>query len=272
ADDGALSWSPDFRPVGLIEGLSLLPLGGLLLAIETAWSPPDHARWRGPILFDAALRDAFRGRSRGLQIAASTISDRLFIGGVIVPVVVDVGVVALGLHRAPGVALQLLLIDLESLAAAGLISLTAEHAVGRARPYVQDCGADGLVRDESGRPLRNHCGSVSDFKSFFSGHAAATGAIAGLTCLHHQHLALYGGGAADLAPCLFMIALSMTTGVGRIVADRHWASDVLTGWGIGALSGYLLPALLHYGFGPSGLQPISQVDAHTVLFGIASTL
>ncbi|HEY2732811.1 MAG TPA: phosphatase PAP2 family protein, partial [Polyangiales bacterium] len=230
AEDSDLSWDPAWRRVGLIEGLGLLPLGGLLLAIETQWSPPDHARWRRPILFDNAVRAALRGRSRGLQIAASTISDRLFIGGVIVPVVIDVGVVALAVHRAPAIALQMLSIDLESLGAAGLISLTAEHAVGRTRPYVQDCGVDGLVRDPHGRLLRNHCSSLSDFKSFYSGHAAATAAIAGLTCLHHQHLALYGGGAADLAPCLFMITLSVTTGVGRMVADRHWASDVLTGW------------------------------------------
>jgi hypothetical protein len=35
----------------------------------------------------------------------------------------------------------------------------------------------------------------------------------------------------------------------RIVYDEHWASDVLVGATVGTLSGYVLPSLLHYGFG-----------------------
>jgi len=73
--------------------------------------------------------------------------------------------------------------------------------------------------------------------------------VAGLTCVHHQHLALYGGGFADALPCAFMITASLVDGVGRIVADKHYASDVVLGWGVGAFSGYVLPSALHYGFG-----------------------
>ena len=81
--------------------------------------------------------------------------------------------------------------------------------------------------------------------------------MAGLTCVHHQHLPLYGGGVADLAPCLAMIGVSLGTGVARIMGDRHWASDVLTGWTVGALSGYVLPSVLHYGFG--GGRPMGEM-------------
>ncbi len=101
------------------------------------------------------------------------------------------------------------------------------------------------------------CGDSEAYKSFYSGHAAATATMAGLTCAHHQHLPLYGGGFADLAPCLAMIGVSLGAGATRIMADRHWATDVLTGWTVGALSGYVLPSVLHYGFG--GGRPIGEM-------------
>jgi hypothetical protein len=149
--------------------------------------------------------------------------------------------------------------------------------VSRARPYTQDCAPDGQVRDASGRARFNTCcGGNSDYQTFFSGHSTGTATMAGPTCGHHQQLPLYGGGFADLTPCLFMIAVSGATGVSRIVADRHWASDVIGGWGAGALAGYVLPSLLHYGFSkgmPSGAievaglrsVPALQASAEVVL-------
>lgn len=101
------------------------------------------------------------------------------------------------------------------------------------------------------------CGTANDFRSFYSGHATATATTAGLVCVHHQHLPLFGGGFADLAPCLLMIGVSATTGVLRLVYDEHWASDVMVGWADGVLSGYVLPSLLHFGFG-SG-HPVGEI-------------
>jgi len=245
--DDALHWQSQWRRVNLFEGLALIPVGGLLWAIETQWKPPSEPKWRGGILADDLARELLRGETPELQRTAAKVSDLLFIGGVIAPIVIDVGVVALGVHRAPDLALQMFLIDLQSLFVAGLLSLTAEHGVGRARPFVEDCADDGFVRDAQGRTYQQ-CGSSSETKSFFSGHASATATVAGLTCIHHQKLPLYGGGIADLVPCLVTIAVSATTGMGRIIADRHWTSDVLLGWSVGALSGYVLPALIHYGW------------------------
>jgi membrane-associated phospholipid phosphatase len=245
--DDALTWQPEWRKVNLFEGLALIPVGGLLWAIETQWPPLSEPNWTGGILADDLARDLLRGESPGLQRAAAKVSDLLFIGGVIAPIVIDLAVVTLGVHRKPDLAWQMFLIDMQSLFLAGLVSLSAEHGVGRARPFVEDCGEDGVVRDEQGRTYQS-CGGASTTKSFFSGHASATATVAGLTCIHHQHLPLYGGGLADLAPCLVTIAVSVTTGMGRIIADRHWTSDVLLGWSVGAFSGYILPALIHYGW------------------------
>ena len=123
----------------------------------------------------------------------------------------------------------------------------AEHGAGRARPYTDRC-VDGADRDASGAFL-HACGVPNDNRSFFSGHTAAVTTAAALTCLHHQHLPLFGGGFADLAPCLVMMSASAAAGILRLVYDEHWATDVMTGWAVGALSGYVLPSLLHFGFG-----------------------
>jgi membrane-associated phospholipid phosphatase len=249
ADPDRVEWSPDWPRVRLWEGLNVLAVTVASYEIDASWTPPSHANWRGGILFDDAIRSALRGRTASTQQTAADLSDNLYRYGVLVPYVVDVYLVALGIHENADVALQMLLINLQSLGVTGVVTLAAEHGVGRARPYTQDCGANGQVLDGSGRPLINHCGGGGDFQSFYSGHAAATATMAGLTCVHHQHLPLYGGGFADLVPCLVMIGASAATGIGRLVADEHWPSDVLMGWGIGALSGYVLPSLLHYGFG-----------------------
>jgi membrane-associated phospholipid phosphatase len=165
------------------------------------------------------------------------------------PLVIDNYIVTLGVHQSADVAGQMLMINLQSLAMTGFLSLLAEHAVARERPFVPYCGADGHVRNARGQVLLNSCAGPSDNQSFYSGHSAITATMAGLTCAHHQHLPLYGGGVADLAPCLLMITASTTTGIARLMADKHWASDVVTGWTIGSFSGYVLPSVLHYGFG-----------------------
>lgn len=249
------SWQPSWRRTSLFEGLALIPAGVALVLIETQVPSPDPPTWEGGILFDNPLRDLLVGSDRGQQHTAAAISDALYLWGSAIPVIVDVGVVALGVYQDPDLALQLLLIDLQSLAVTGLITLTAEHTVGRARPYFEDCNAEGQVLDSNGELLHS-CGP-KDSMSFYSGHTALTATIAGLTCVHHQYLALYGGGFADLAPCLVTIGVSITTGIERIVADKHWATDVIFGWGIGAAAGYLLPRLLHYDW-PSGAEDAPQ--------------
>ncbi|HEX3850778.1 MAG TPA: hypothetical protein VHW01_07410 [Polyangiaceae bacterium] len=100
--------------------------------------------------------------------------------------------------------------------------------------------------------------------------------MAGLTCVHHQHLPLYGG-VADQAPCIGLIGASIVDGLGRIVADKHYASDVTLGFGVGALAGYVVPSLLHYGFtshqrapavGGTGLHMLPLPQVYQDGFGI----
>jgi len=241
-----LEWSENWPKFRVSEAIATAVLAGGTVALNFA---PVHeqATFRNGILFDDFVRDQLRGRSRATQEDFAHLTDYIFKGSLIVPFV-DVGV-AWGVRGSSTVAAQLFLIDLESLSFSGALSVGLEHAVGRGRPYTRDCGPDGKVRDSSGHLLFNACGGKEDNQSFYSGHTAAATTVAGLTCVHHQHLALYGGGFADAVPCGIMITASLLDGVGRIVADKHYASDVVLGWGVGAFSGYVLPSWLHYGFG-----------------------
>ena len=245
ADPEKVEWSPDWPRVHLAEGITAVALTVADTLIDQQIPYPSSAEWRGGILFDDAVRNALHGKTASALSTASTLSDWFFKAGTLVPFLVDDYFATLSVHLNADVAIQLLLIDLESYGVSGLVSLTAEHLVGRARPYTEDCGA----RDPSSGQLLHTCGTSNDARSFYSGHATATAATAGLVCVAHQHLPLFGGGFADLAPCLVMIGVSAGAGILRIVYDEHWASDVIVGWAAGFASGYLLPAALHFGFG-----------------------
>jgi membrane-associated phospholipid phosphatase len=258
ADPDRVEWSDDWHRVRLVEALDPIALGIGSLLINGEWKPPTHPTVKGGILFDNWVRKELVGHNESLQAVSAKVTDNFMLGTMAAPFLIDVYLVTLGVHENADVAAQEAVIDAQSLALTGIISLTAEHAVGRSRPYVADCRSDGTVRSASGEILLNHCSGPADYQSFFSGHSGITATMAGLTCIHHQHLPLYGGGFADLAPCLVMIGISVTTGFGRLVADKHWATDVLTGWSIGTVSGYFLPAFLHYGFG-SG-RPIGELN------------
>jgi hypothetical protein len=252
-----VEWSPDwprFRVVELANTVALTV--GSIVIHQTPVT--THGAWTGPILFDKPARALFRSKNPKTQEFAGNLSDALYHGMVLAPYVVDNYIVALGVHQNADVALQMTLIDMQSLGLSGVISLAAEHAVGRQRPFVRDCRPVPGAPDDVGF---NHCDGVGDYQSFYSGHAAAAFTMAGLTCIHHQHLPLYGGGLPDALACITMMSLATTTGVLRLMVDRHWASDVLVGVGVGLLDGYVLPAWLHYGFGGRGAK--SATILHT---------
>jgi membrane-associated phospholipid phosphatase len=261
----AVEWSDGWHRVRLVETLDAVALGAGSFAINEWWDPPNHPNWTGGILFDNWARREFVAHTPGLQSAAATYSDDMMLASIAAPFAIDVYLVTLGVHQNVDVSGQMLIINLQSLALTGFLSLFAEHAVARQRPYVQDCGPDGHVRDAQGQLLLNSCSGPADNQSFYSGHSAITATMAGLTCVHHQHLPLYGGGAADLFPCLVMIGASVTTGIARLMADKHWASDVVLGWSIGTFSGYVLPSILHYGFGHGHAVGAIQVGELSML-------
>jgi membrane-associated phospholipid phosphatase len=247
-DPERVEWSKDWPHFRLAEGITTLALTGTAFALTFKSGPPEPY-WTGGILFDDWVRDKVRSDSGSTQQAWADFSDATFTWGTILPPLFDVWVVAFGVHENAEVGGQMLLIDLQSFGLSAVLSLGTQRFTGRARPYTDRCAPDGTTRSATGEVLANRCFGSEDNQSFYSGHTAAIATSAGLTCVHHQHLPLYGGGVADLAPCVVMLGLTAANGVGRLVSDNHYASDVILGMGIGLASGYILPSVLHYGFG-----------------------
>ncbi|HVH42139.1 MAG TPA: phosphatase PAP2 family protein [Labilithrix sp.] len=204
---------------------------------------PDYPepKWDFEVpLLDPAVRGLFRARTAENQEVWVRWSDIGFRSLVLFPYIVDAGIVALGVHRNADVAAQLFFIDLQSLTFAGLSQLVTSRLTSRTRPFVQDCADDN-------RSARHVCGETREHRSFYGGHASAAFTSAGLTCLHHQHIPLYGGGAPDAWACVWALSFASLTAMARIGADEHWASDTVIGVGTGWLFGYLVPRWLHYG-------------------------
>jgi hypothetical protein len=236
-----VEWNEAWTRFHWWEGVATVGFWVASYTLDSRLHPPSKPNWSGPILLDQPARDLFRGGSVHVEHVAAKYSDTLLQTAVVFPIVVDAGIVALGVHREPDVAAQMALIDAEALGFAGVVSLFSERIVARERPYIRDC--------VNGASLDNPCGIEGDRISFFSGHTSATFTNAGLTCLHHQHLPLWGGGAPDVWACIWTLAVGTATGAFRLIADKHYLSDVVMGAVVGWTSGYILPSLLHYGFG-----------------------
>ena len=116
--------------------------------------------------------------------------------------------------------------DAEAFAINGLLTSIVQRAVGRERPFAQGCGTIG-------HPA---CTPPDDRNSsFFSGHTSFAFTAATLLCFQHGRLNLYGDG--DAVVCPVALAVASLTGLFRIAADRHWATDVLAGAAEGAAAG-----------------------------------
>jgi len=124
-------------------------------------------------------------------------------------------------------------LDAQALFLASTITITLQKAVARERPFVQEC---------TGNPALKDCSGGGYNQSFPSGHTSAAFAAVALECFHHGYLdtSHTGWGAAV---CPLTVVTAIGTGILRIAADRHWATDVLAGAAIGGLVGYAVPAL-----------------------------
>jgi membrane-associated phospholipid phosphatase len=196
------------------------------ITVDLAASPPRHPRWNDHNDFDDSIRNGLVGDSRSTRDAAATASTVL--------------VAALGAGLAADIYFERDQYDLEqsvavAAAATAATQLTTESAkviAGRERPYVRRCLGDPRYSDscDSGR---------EDNTSFFSMHASQSATMAGLVCVRRLHRP--GATWMDGVACGTAAAASAATGVLRIVADEHYATDVLAGWGTGALFGVALP-------------------------------
>ena len=233
-----LVWNPAWPRFRAWEYAGTVLVGGTSLYLHDHRVIPAQPRWQGENPFDDSIRDWLRLRSRAARMRAADFSD--IMQNYVAPIAsyfADVPVI-LAVDHDVRLSWEILLMDLEANAVAGLITNTLFITAGRARPSYASC-----VADPSYDVL---CGGAGSNASFPSGHTLTVGTAAGLVCVHHRYLPIYGHPLADDGACALMISATVTTAVLRVMADRHWASDALFGAAVGFGSGYGLPWLLHY--------------------------
>jgi hypothetical protein len=215
-DRPAKLWRRDWPTFSAWEGVATVAAGattGVLFMME----PPKDAQWEGGVLFDDDVRDGMRLDSARDRRTARSIGDYTYYAAPLLPLLID-PLIAGTVHRD------------------GKAALNLETRVSRReRPDATQCKRD------------NPDGSCpGDTESFWSGHTTISATSAGLVCANHARMPLWGHPVADAGACVLATSSAVATGVTRIAADRHYATDVLAGFGLGFGIGYAVPTLLHY--------------------------
>jgi membrane-associated phospholipid phosphatase len=179
---------------------------------------PDACRWCAPPAFDRGARDALRWNDTGLADVLSNLDG--FVLAPLVPLALTAGASwrDLGTDDAVDDGLAIA----ESAISSLLVDQAVKFAVGRERPFVHFAP-----------PGRAH--ETDDDLSFYSGHTSTVFAFATAagTVASRRH--------QPLAPLVWGLGLGFaaTTGYLRIAADKHYATDVLCGLGVGSALGAL---------------------------------
>ena len=244
-------WQPAWPTFSWLEGAATVA-AGTLTGVLWLQEPPRQARWQGGVLFDDAVRDNLRLSSASARSRVRSLGDLPYYASPVIPLLVDPLLIA-WLGRDDGkAALNLGLVGLEAFAYAGLSSFISTRLSLRQRPDSSQCWREN--------PDGIGCEPV-DTEAFWSGHTTIAAASAGLVCANHRYLPLWGHPVADASACVLSTTGAVVTAVSRILADRHYTTDVIVGMGMGFGFGYAVPVLLHYSHGRRevrvALQPVA---------------
>lgn len=222
-------WQQHWPDFSWLEGVLTLTAGGATAGLFLA-GPASEPRWRGGILFDDAVRGGLRAKSEATRARFRTIGDATYYAAPAL-VMLDALVLPLAVYGDSVGARNMTLVAVEAFSYSGLTSFLTTSVSARERPDSGDC---------KGRSC------VADTESFLSGHSAIAATSAGLICAHHAYLPLDGYAALDVAACALASTNALVTATTRVVADRHYATDVLAGLSLGFVVGYAVPVLLHF--------------------------
>ena len=196
----------------------------------------DVPRWSGPLGFDEQVRDALVLGSFDDRRVAARVSD-VTLTALLVYRAVDSLLVTWAGHDSGDAAWQMLAIDLQAISFSLAITNATKRAVERERPSGTACREDPRYD--------RRCVEQGVDGSFYSGHTSLAFTAAGLACIHHNYHALYGGDG-DVIACVAASLAATSVGFERILADRHYFSDVLLGSAVGVFSGTVMPFVSFY--------------------------
>lgn len=231
-----MRWDPRWREFELADYIATLAMGGV--AFGSLAIAPNPERWTEVNSFDAEARSALRPTTLEGRHRARDLSDILLTVS-INQLLIDTLLVTWWGHGSGEVAWQMALMNVEALAFNSAINGVVSAIASRERPYRDQCVGDAATE-------LSDCRKDKRYRSYYSGHTSTAFTVAGLTCMHHSYLPLYGGGVPDGIACATSVLAAGTTGLMRVVGDQHFLSDVLTGAVMGTISGTAVPYFLHY--------------------------
>ena len=252
-----VNFRPEWRRAATWEYVATGLLLGTALTLRFT-NTQTSVNWRGGVGFDDAVLDRVAIQNLDDRAAMSLASNIVF-GGSIAYRVVDSTILPLLVYGDPELALQLSITDAEALSTTGFVVFGSQAFVVRERPFI----TRGRCDDPETRERVGSCdpGSSARNRSFLAGHVATVMTATGLTCVHHSKLPLYGGGVADVIPCVAMFGATAFTVYSRAALESHYPSDILLGLALGAAAGWAIPLGLRYGFGGS---PAAEIDVSVV--------
>lgn len=253
-------WQPHWRKFGLWDYAGTVVTAGALIGFEELNVHERLVSIGGRNPFEGPLADFFSLNTVHGRDEAADISDHILFNSQWYPYLFDGILVPLIAHRDPETMWQMSMMNVQAFAVSTLIVRLGHRFVARDRPALARCATDPGYYYGC-----DNIDAFGNYSSFLSGHVSVVATAAGLTCAHHQHVPLYGGGFWDDFACGGMLGLTTIQGVLRLMADKHYVSDVVSGTLIGLAAGYLIPTYLHYEWNPLPtktvrLSLIPQVD------------
>lgn len=219
-DGERLDWWP------WVASFSLASVG---LAIDSLVDTREP-RWSSVGPLDLNITEALvlgpAGRSR-----AATVSDIMLISSVLATYL-DAALWRQNDRSNSRTAYRLIMLDSMVFSMNTALVALIKGTVQRQRPAGRFCESD---------PEFGGCQDSAINRSFFSGHASTTFTAASLMCAH-QHLR--GQSPLGRFQCITGLGVATTTSMLRLVAAKHYMSDVLVGAVVGFLIGYIFPVYI----------------------------
>lgn len=212
--------------VDLYHGLAFFGAGAV-----TSLAGSPSRRWSSRNDFDTGIRSGLRLGNLSARRSADTASDALLAFSM--AVLPASGILAQHLREQDCTKTWDMATDtIESLGLTLFITNVIKTVAGRERPFGRSCNSAAL--------LDSDCSSEDRQLSFISGHSSIAAAGAGLSCAFAFKREAWGSSAAaKWGPCATGALASVATGLLRVGADRHWTSDILGGFAVGAVVGWL---------------------------------
>jgi membrane-associated phospholipid phosphatase len=201
--------SKDAAILGASAAFLILGTAAYLSPAPSALANPDPRRIFGPDRFAVDYSSS----------AAATASDVFMNASVAMPLV---------FFTKKTFTTDLLMLAESNILCEGITQLS-KGIFHRPRPFV-------YRGDQAGKKLGRDA-----FRSFFSGHtsAAFNGAVLAGTVYARRHT----GSRGSTAVWATGLTLAVATGACRVLAGRHFPTDVLAGAAVGSLTGWLIPRL-----------------------------